>query len=66
MTRKQRFRMRNRRSAPSQRCIEGKGEGKERRANHAILMFFSLVLLASGGLTLWIAHETDAVCDDDT
>jgi hypothetical protein len=61
LERNRRFRRLNRRSAPSQRRVEREGKGEERRANHAIRMFFSLLLLGSGGLTLWVAQETDAM-----
>lgn len=41
--------------------MESEGKGEKRRANHAIRMFFSLLLLGSGGFALWVAQETNAM-----
>ncbi len=61
LKRKRRSRKCDRRSDHSQRSVDEKGLGKERRANHALRVLFSLALFACGGLSLWLAHESDAV-----
>jgi hypothetical protein len=56
---KRRLRTRGRGSAPP--SGEAAGKAKGHRVHHPFLMFFSLLLLAAGGLAFLVAREAEAV-----